>query len=73
MSRFAILPNAQREIPEAANGYHGSNPRHGAGFRRELRARLAIIRAHPLRFAPVYKNARAAFLNRHPYRITYGG
>lgn len=72
MSRaFAILPDAQREITGIADWYHARNPRLGVAFRRDLRAKLAIIRAHPLRFAPVYKNARAAFLSRHPYRITY--
>jgi plasmid stabilization system protein ParE len=68
---FAILPDAQREITEAADWYHARNPELGLAFRRELRAKLALVRAHPLRFAPVYKNARAAFLSRHPYRITF--
>jgi plasmid stabilization system protein ParE len=29
------------------------------------------IRGHPLRFPPVYKNGRAAFLSRFPYQVTY--
>lgn len=72
MSRaFVILPDAQREITEAADWYHGTNSRLGAAFRRELRSTLGTVRAHPLRFASVYNDARAAFLARFPYRITY--
>lgn len=72
MSRaFVILPDAQRDITEAADWHHARNPRLGAAFRRELRSTLATIRRHPLRFAPVYRNARAAFLPRHRYRVTY--
>jgi hypothetical protein len=40
-------------------------------FRRELRSTLGTTRVHPLRFTAVYKDARAAFLARFPYRITY--
>lgn len=72
MSRaFVILPDAQREITEAADWYHARDPRLGIAFRRELRSTLATIRGYPLRFAPVYRNARAAFLTRYPYRVTY--
>jgi toxin ParE1/3/4 len=68
---FVILPDAQREVTEAADWYHARNPQLGAAFRRELRSTLGTIRAHPLRFASVYNDARAAFLARFPYRITY--
>jgi plasmid stabilization system protein ParE len=68
---FVILPDAHREITEAADWYHARNPDVGAAFRRELRSMLGTIRAHPLRFACVYKDARAALLARFPYRLTY--
>jgi plasmid stabilization system protein ParE len=68
---FVILPDAQHEITEAADWYHARSPRLGIAFRQELRSRLGTIRAHPQRFARVHKEARAAFLLRYPYRITY--
>jgi plasmid stabilization system protein ParE len=36
---FVILPDAQREITEAADWYHARNPRPGVAFRRELAPR----------------------------------
>lgn len=72
MSRaFVILPDAQREVTAASDWYHSRIPQLGIAFRRQLRATFGRIRAHPLRCAPVYQNARAAFLSRFPYRITY--
>lgn len=72
MSRaFVILPDAQREITEASDWYHARSARLGVAFRAELRATLTAIETHPLRFAPVYQHARAAFLTRYPYRITF--
>jgi plasmid stabilization system protein ParE len=68
---FIILPEAQREITEAADWYHARDPQLGAAFRRALRSRLGTIRGHPLRFAPIYKEGRAAFLSRFPYQVTY--
>lgn len=58
-------------FPEAQDSYEGESNGLGRPFRAEIDVVIQRIRANPLQFPSVFKNARRALLRRFPYALFF--
>jgi toxin ParE1/3/4 len=66
-----IIPQAQRDIAEAAQYYRDRRAGLDVDFLAEIDAAVASIAREPLRFEQVRPGIRRCFLERFPYGIYY--
>jgi plasmid stabilization system protein ParE len=69
--KLEIIPQAQRDIAEAAKYYRDRRPGLDAEFLTQIDATVAEIAGDPLRFAQVRPGIRCCFLERFPYGIYF--
>src|SRR5262245_31976175 len=69
--KVSILPEAQRDIKEAATWYEAREPGLGARFRSDLRATLQRIRTDALMFLRIDETVRRALLGKFPYSVYF--
>lgn len=66
-----VLPEAQRDIREAASWYERRETNLGVRFVREVRTSIRLIEENPLRFPEVEQDIRRALLKSFPYSIYF--
>src|SRR4051794_15155538 len=66
-----IIPQAQRDIMEAAEYYRDRRAGLDTEFLTEVDAAVALIATDPLRFEQVRPGIRRCFLERFPYGVYY--
>lgn len=66
-----VLPEAQRDIREAALWYERREIHLGLRFVREVRSSIRFIEQNPLRFPIVEQDIRRALLKSFPYSIYF--
>jgi plasmid stabilization system protein ParE len=66
-----VRPAAGRDVQRAQDWYSLEAPEQVERFASELEATIDRVRAHPLRFARVWGDARRAYLRVFPYQLWY--
>jgi plasmid stabilization system protein ParE len=69
--KLEIIPQAQRDIAEAARFYRDQRPGLDDEFLAEVDAAVDTIAKDPQRFEQVRPGLRRCFVNRFPYGIYY--
>ncbi len=66
-----IIPQAQRDIAEAARYYRAQRPGLEDEFPREIEEAIAKVHENPLMFEQVRSGIRRFLLDRFPYGVYY--
>jgi plasmid stabilization system protein ParE len=71
MFKVVILPQAKKDIHEAAQWYHTKQPGLGKRFTGEVRSKVNFIERNPMACAKKYDDVRTAVLNIFPFLVHY--
>jgi plasmid stabilization system protein ParE len=71
MFKVVILPQAKKDIHEAAQWYHTKQPGLGKRFTSEVRSKVSFIERNPMACAKKYDDVRTAVLNIFPFLVHY--
>lgn len=71
MYQTIILPLAKADIKEAALWYNKQQPGLGKRFTKEVRAKVADIKANPLAYSVRYNDVRTAVVDVFPFMIHF--
>jgi plasmid stabilization system protein ParE len=66
-----ILPQAKKDLQEAASYYNKQQKNLGRRFLKEVNARVAAISKNPQTCQIRYREVRMALLNKFPYSLHY--
>ncbi|MGH7710565.1 MAG: type II toxin-antitoxin system RelE/ParE family toxin [Gemmatimonadaceae bacterium] len=69
--QLRVLPEARREIEDAADWYEARSPGLGLEFLRAFDVVCATIGRHPASFRLVHRQTRRALLRRFPYAVFF--
>jgi plasmid stabilization system protein ParE len=71
MFKVVILPQAKKDIHEAAQWYHTKQPGLGKRFTGEVSSKVSFIERNPMACAKKYDDVRTAVLNIFPFLVHY--